>query len=65
MGSLFSSSSHHRQYELTQPAINQVYNVEFGYAPVGPPGPVASVPKRNLYNMAPPHRHRRRRYGQY
>jgi hypothetical protein len=58
MGSLLSLS--HRQGPQRRQAINQVYNAEFGYAPVGPIGTVASVPKRYLYNNGTSHRHRRR-----
>ena len=61
MGSLFSSSNRQEGPER-RPAINQIYNAEFGYAPVGPVGPVASVPKRNMYNNGTSHRQRRRRH---
>ena len=59
MGSKLSLSS--RQGPERQQGINQEYNVEFGYAPIGPVGPVASVPKRHMYNNVSVHRHRRRR----
>ena len=60
MGSVFGSSRSRRETPQYRQAINQVYNAEFGYAPVGPVGTIASVPKRQLYNNGPPHRHRRR-----
>ena len=60
MGSLFSSSRRQQESPQNRQAIYQVYNAEFGYAPVGPIGTVASVPKRNMYNNGPSHRHRRR-----
>ncbi len=59
MGSRLSLSN--RQGPDHRQVINQDYNVEFGYAPVGPIGPVASVPKRNMYNIGPVNRYRRRR----
>lgn len=58
MGSLFSLSNRQEGPQHRQ-AINQMYNAEFGYAPVGPIGSVASVPKRYLYNNGVPHRRRR------
>jgi hypothetical protein len=60
MGSLFSLS-HRQEGPESRQAINQIYNAEFGYAPVGPVGPVASVPKRYMYNNGTSNRHRRRR----
>lgn len=60
MGSLFSSSRRQRQSFDKPSPINQMYNVEPGYAPVGPVGTIASVPKRRLYNQGLSHRHRRR-----
>lgn len=60
MGSLLSSSRYRQQTLENQSPINQMYNAEFGYAPVGPVGSIASTPKRNLYNHSAPRRHRRR-----
>ncbi len=60
MGSLFSSPRYQQPIPENNQLINQVYNVQFGYAPIGPMGSVASVPKRNLYNSGSVHRHRRR-----
>ena len=60
MGSLFSSPHYRQEIPANHPLINQVYNVQFGYAPVGPIGSVASVPKRNMYNSAVSYGHRRR-----
>ncbi|UJR20980.1 hypothetical protein I4U23_024086 [Adineta vaga] len=63
MGSLFSSSHNQQNSPGNNPLIHQAYNVEFGYAPVGPVGPVASVPKRNMYgHQSSHHRRHRRRY---
>ena len=61
MGSLFSSSDPQEQPEQRQ-AINQIYNVQFGSAPIGPVGSIASTPKRYLYNPGRSHHHRRQRY---
>jgi hypothetical protein len=58
MGSLIGSSRY-QETNLNNSPINQMYNMEFGYAPVGPVGSIASVPKRNLYQTGPSHRHRR------
>ena len=57
MGSLLSSSNRHEVPERRQ-GINQIYNAEFGYAPIGPIGTLPSVPKNNINAR---HRHRRRR----
>jgi hypothetical protein len=60
MGSIFSSSHYRQGLHSNNSPINQMYNVEFGYAPVGPIGTIASVPKRRLYNSVAHHHHRRR-----
>jgi len=60
MGSLFSSSYYHQEISQIGSPINQRYNREFGYAPIGPVGTMASIPKRHLYNTGSSHRHRRR-----
>jgi len=60
MGSVFGSSRQRREIPENRQAINQIYNAEFGYAPVGPIGTIASVPKRQLYTHVPHHRHKRR-----
>ncbi len=60
MGSLFSLSRNRQEKPENRQAINQIYNMEFGYAPVGPVGSVASVPKRQLYSNGTSHRRRRR-----
>jgi hypothetical protein len=59
MGSRLSSARHTNEH-VNRQAINQIYNVEYGYAPVGPIGPIASVPKRRLHHVQPTH-HRRKR----
>jgi hypothetical protein len=60
MGSLFSSSSYQQEISGNRSPINQMYNVEFGYAPIGPVGTIVSIPKRHLHNTGSSHRHRRR-----
>jgi len=60
MGSLFSSSQYRQATLENRLPINQMYNVEFGYAPVGPVGTIASTPKRYLYNNGYSNRRRRR-----
>ncbi|CAF3816195.1 unnamed protein product [Rotaria magnacalcarata] len=60
MGSLFSLKHDQPEFFEDFQPINQYYNVEFGYAPVSPIGPVYSVPKRNLYASGPSHRHLQR-----
>lgn len=64
MGALLSSSYRQEQSER-QPGINQIYNVEYGSAPIGPVGTIASTPKRYLYNSGLAHRHRRGRARRY
>jgi hypothetical protein len=59
MGSLFSSLYNQKEGSENDGPINQAYNVEFGYAPVGPVGSIASVPKRNLHNVTAIRRRRR------
>ena len=49
MGTLFSSS-YRREEPERRAAINQIYNVEYGSAPIGPIGSIASTPKRYMYN---------------
>ena len=55
MGSLFSSSRYGGERPTEHSPINQIYNVNFGYAPVGPVGSIASVPKRQLHGGEPYH----------
>jgi hypothetical protein len=61
MGSLFSSSYYQQETSGNRSPINQMYSHEFGYAPIGPVGTMASIPKRHLYNSGSFH-HPRRRY---
>ncbi|CAF4388455.1 unnamed protein product, partial [Adineta steineri] len=66
MGSLLSSSRNQQSgLENQNPYINQEYDVEFGNAPIGPLGPIRSVPKNNMYNRRrpPPPTIRHRRIG--
>ncbi len=60
MGSLFSSKRYRKEVLETNQPIKQAYNLQYGFAPIGPKGPMPSVPKLSAHAHELPHSHRRR-----
>jgi hypothetical protein len=59
MGSLFSALYNQKHGPENHSPINQAYNVQFGHAPIGPVGSIASIPKKHVHKTTTIHRHRR------
>ena len=51
MGSLFSALYNQKHGPENHSPINQTYNVQFGHAPIGPVGSIASIPKKHCIKL--------------